>query len=80
MRTMLAVTAAAILLIAWALVHFTPRRTPSPAPETTRDTIARRPRLPAPRLPVTPLPADADVENRSMTNLFARLKKGAHPG
>ncbi len=48
----------------------TGRRTPA---------TARKPHLPAPRLPLTPPSAEATVESRLTTNLFARLLNGDAP-
>lgn len=73
----------AALASVWVAVHLASRQGTPPAPpgqaRQTSMTFQRRPRLPAPRLPLTLPSADAAVESRLTTNLFARILNGDPP-
>ncbi len=83
MRALLAVGAGAGLILAWLVVrHSSQPVTVGKSPERVGRSLSaseRKPRLPAPRLPVTAPPVDAAVESRLTTNLFARLLNGDAP-
>ncbi len=83
MRATPVIIAAAVVVVAWALVRHPSRQPTSVAtreqPRPAAVPVERKPRLPAPRLPVTPLPVEAAVERQLPTNLLARLLNGDAP-
>lgn len=83
MRALFGIGAAAVLLIAWGLVHRSPRPPPPRLPpEATRNggsATECKPRLPAPRLPFAPPTPEATLDSQPANSLLARLLNGEVP-
>jgi hypothetical protein len=77
-KTLITVVAG-LVVVGLAILYYPRRAVPEPQPGQMEPLALRRalrPRLPAPRMPVTAPPAEPSVEDLRSTNLVARLRNG----